>query len=169
VQQAVQWFWKDFKGVLGSAHKVMTINDPYEEVVYNEEFACNDLGNKYLDEKTLSNLLELANGDLARDESEGSEKHPPNSVKRTKRRRKSNKQLTSRLSQSPGGTIYYKMTSVSDKSKNTRAKMKLIKLSSKSLDKAIREVERRGLNKFEKFEVKSKPSKVSKSKDKQAA
>jgi hypothetical protein len=61
------------------------------------------------------------------------------------------------------------MTSVSDKSKNTRAKMKLIKLSSKSLDKAIREVERRGLNKFEKFEVKSKPSKVSKSKDKQAA
>jgi len=169
VQQAVQWFWKDFKGILGSAHKVMTINDPYEEVVYDDEFACNDLGNKYLDEKTLSNLLELANGDLARDESEGSEKHPPNSVKRTKRRRKTNKQLTSRLSQSPGGTIYYKMTSVSDKSKNTRAKMKMIKLSSKSLDKAIREVERRGLNKFEKFEAESKPSRVSKAKDKQAA
>ena len=169
VQQAVQWFWKDFKGVLGSAHKVMTINDPYDEVVYDDGFACNDLGNKYLDEKTLSNLLELAKGDLARDESEGSEKHPPNSVKRTKRRRKSNKQLTSRLSQSPGGTIYYKMTSVSAKSKNTRVKMKMIKLSSKSLDKAIREVERRGLNKFEKFEAKSKPSRVSKIKDKQAA
>ena len=30
--------------------------------------------------------------------------------------------------------------------------MKMIKLSSKSLEKAIREVERRGLNKFEKFE-----------------
>ena len=169
VQQAVQWFWKDFKGVLGSAHKVMTVNDPYEEVCYSDDFACNDLGNKYLDENALTRLIEDANGDLVRDESEGSEKHPPNSVKRTKRRRKSNKQLTSRLSQSPGGTIYYKMTSVSDKSKNTRAKMKLIKLSSKSLDKAIREVERRGLNKFEKFEVKSKPSKVSKSKDKQAA
>jgi hypothetical protein len=169
VQQAVQWFWKDFKGVLGSAHKVMTINDPYEEVVYDDEFACNDLGNKYLDEETLANLLEQANGDLARDESQGSEKHPPNSVKRTKRRRKLNKQLTSRLSQSPGGTIYYKITSVSEKSKRTRPKIKMIKLSSKSLDKAIREVERRGLNKFEKFESKSKPSKVGKTKDKQAA
>jgi hypothetical protein len=45
----------------------------------------------------------------------------------------------------------------------------MIKLSSKSLDKAIREVERRGLNKFEKFESKSKASKVRKTKDKQAA
>ena len=61
------------------------------------------------------------------------------------------------------------MTSVSDKSKNIRVKMKMIKLSSKSLDKAIREVERRGLNKFEKFETKSKPSRESKIKDKQAA
>ena len=26
VKQAVEWFWKDFKGVLGSAHKVMTVN-----------------------------------------------------------------------------------------------------------------------------------------------
>ena len=60
--------------------------------------------------------------------------------------------LTSRLSQSPGGTIYYKMTEVSDKANSKRAKMKMIKLSSKSLEKAIREVERRGLNKFEKFE-----------------
>ncbi|MBT3666652.1 MAG: hypothetical protein HN548_04170 [Opitutae bacterium] len=169
VQQAVQWFWKDFKGVLGSAHKVMTINDPYDEVVYDDDFACNDLGNKYLDETALLNLLEQANGDLARDQNEGSEKHPPNSVKRTKRRRKSNKQLTSRLSQTPGGTIYYKMTSISEKSKNTRPKMKMVKLSSKCLDKAIREVERRGLNKFEKFEVKSKPSRVTKRQEKQIA
>ena len=73
VQQAVQWFWKDFKGILGSAHKIMTISDPYEEVSYDDNFACNDLGNKYLDEETLSNLIDEANGDLARDESEGSE------------------------------------------------------------------------------------------------
>ena len=166
VQQAVQWFWKDFKGVLGPAHKVMTINDHYDEVVYNDDFACNDLRNKYLDETALLNLLEQANGDLARDENEGSEKHPPNSVKRTKRRRKSNKQLTTRLSQTPGGTIYYKMTSISEKSKNARPKLKMIKLSSKCLEKAIREVERRGLNKFE---AKSKPSSVEKKKEGLAA
>ncbi len=169
VQQAVQWFWKDFKGMLGSAHKIMTINDPYEEVNYDEEFACNDLGNKYLDEITLTRLLEDANGDLAKDESEGSEKHPPNSVKRIKRRRKQNTQLTARLSQSPGGTIYYKMTEFPPKGKNSRAKLKMIKLSSKSLDKAIREVERRGLNKFEKFKAKSKPTRILKGKVKQAA
>ena len=169
VQQAVQWFWKDFKGILGSAHKIMTISDPYEEVSYDDNFACNDLGNKYLDEETLSNLIEEANGDLARDESEGSEKHPPNSVKRTRRRRKQNIQLTSRLSQSPGGTIYYKMTEIADKVKNARPKVKMVKLSSKSLEKAIREVDRRGLNKFEKFDVQVKPSRVTKGKVKQAA
>jgi hypothetical protein len=169
VQQAVQWFWKDFKGVLGSAHKIMTINDPHQEVVYDDDFACNDLGNKYLDESTLVRLLEDAHGDLVRDDSEGSEKHPPNSVKRTRRRRKSNKQLTSRLSQSPGGTIYYKMTEVIDKANNKRAKIKVIKLSSKSLEKAIREVERRGLNKFENFESIATNSRIPKRKVKQAA
>ena len=143
VQQAVQWFWKDFKGILGSAYKIMTITDPYDEVDYDENFACNDLGNKYLDESTLSRLIEDSNGDLARDESEGSEKHPPNSVKRTKRRRKQNVQLTTRLSQSPGGTIYYKMIDIADKVKNARPKVKMVKLSSKSLEKAVREVERR--------------------------
>ena len=113
--------------------------------------------------------MEEANGDLVRDDSEGSEKHPPNSVKRTRRRRKSNKQLTTRLSQSPGGTIYYKMTEVSDKANSKRAKMKMIKLSSKSLEKAIREVERRGLNKFEKFESNATNSRIPKGKVKQAA
>lgn len=169
VQQAVQWFWKDFKGILGSAYKIMTINDPYDEVEYDDNFACNDLGNKYLDESTLSRLIEDSNGDLARDESEGSEKHPPNSVKRTRRRRKQNIQLTSRLSQSPGGTIYYKMIDIAEKVKNARPKVKMVKLSSKSLEKAVREVERRGLDKFEKFDSKTKSSCVSKGKVKQAA
>jgi hypothetical protein len=169
VQQAVQWFWKDFKGILGSAHNVMTVSDLYEEVTYDDSFACNDLGNKYLDEETLCRLIEEANGDLARDESEGSEKHPPNSVKRTRRRRKQNVQLTSRLSQSPGGTIYYKMTEVAEKAKSTRPKIKMVKLSSKSLEKAQREVSRRGLNKFEKFDAQVKPSRLAKGKVKQAA
>jgi len=139
VQQAVQWFWKDFKGILGSAYKIMTITDPYDEVDYDENFACNDLGNKYLDESTLSRLIEDSNGDLARDESEGSEKHPPNSVKRTKRRRKQNVQLTTRLSQSPGGTIYYKMIDIAEKVKNLVLKLKwlnyLLKVSKKQFVK----------------------------------
>ena len=86
----------------------------------------------------------MQDGDLVKDDSVGSEKHPPNSVKRTKRRRKQNIQLTSRLSQTPGGTIYYKMTEISSTGQSTRKKFKMIKLSSKSLEKAQREVERKG-------------------------
>ena len=66
VQKAVQWFWKDFKGVLGPAHKVMTVDDPHEEVSYDEDFACNDLGHKYLDESTLERLLAEADGSWLR-------------------------------------------------------------------------------------------------------
>jgi hypothetical protein len=166
VHKAVQWFWKDFKGVLGPAHKIMTVDDPHEEVSYDDDFACNDLGHKYLDEGTLERLLAEADGELARDDSVGTENHPPNSVKRIKRRRKQNIQLTSRLTQSPGGTIYYRMTELSE-GKNVRAKSKTIKLASKSLDKALKEVSRRGLDKFEKKDKKKKKS--SHSKIKQAA
>tara|TARA_B100001250_G_scaffold270706_1_gene233665 strand:- start:93 stop:767 length:675 start_codon:yes stop_codon:yes gene_type:complete len=168
VQKAVQWFWKDFKGVLGPAHKIMTVNDPHDEVVYDDDFACNDLGNKYLDEPTIDRILEEADGELARDESQGSENHPPNSVKRIKRRRKQSVQLTSRLTQSPGGTIYYRMTEM-PAAKNARPKTKNIKLASKSLNKALKEVARRGLDKFEKFENNAKRKKVSSPKAKQAA
>ena len=161
VHKAVQWFWKDFKGVLGPAHKIMTVDDPHEEVSYDDDFACNDLGHKYLDENTLERLLAEADGELARDDSVGTENHPPNSVKRIKRRRKQNIQLTSRLTQSPGGTIYYRMTELSE-GKSVRAKTKTIKLASKSLDKALKEVSRRGLDKFEKKvrKKKSSPSKI---------
>lgn len=168
VHKAVQWFWKDFKGVLGPAHKIMTVDDPHEEVSYDDGFACNDLGHKYLDENTLERLLAEADGELARDDSVGTENHPPNSVKRIKRRRKQNIQLTSRLTQSPGGTIYYRMTELPE-GKNVRAKSKSVKLASKSLDKALKEVSRRGLDKFEKFEQKEKKKKSSRSKIKQAA
>ena len=157
VHKAVQWFWKDFKGVLGPAHKIMTVEDPHEEVSYDDDFACNDLGHKYLDENTLERLLTEADGELARDDSVGTENHPPNSVKRIKRSRKQNIQLTSRLSQSPGGTIYYRMTELSE-GKSVRAKTKTIKLASKSLDKALKEVSRRGLDKFEKKDKKAKSS-----------
>ena len=53
--------------------------------------------------------------------------------------------------------------------KNARPKTKNVKLASKSLDKALKEVARRGLDKFEKFENNAKGKKVSSPKAKQAA
>ena len=40
----------------------MTVDDPYDEVAHDDDFACNDLGNKYLDEPTIERLLEDASG-----------------------------------------------------------------------------------------------------------
>ncbi|MFP6854288.1 MAG: hypothetical protein VB980_00785 [Opitutales bacterium] len=150
VHKAVQWYWKDFKGLIGPAHKVMEVNDPYGEVIYDEAFACNDLGHKYLDEPTIERVIEAADGDLVRDERDGSEHHPPNSLMRIKRRRKQNVLIAPRLFQSPGGTIYYRMTGSSQSSQNGKVvkhrRVKNVKLASKSLKKALREVDRRGLD-----------------------
>jgi len=151
VHKAVQWYWKEFKGLIGPAHKVMEVNDPYGEVMYNDDFACNDLGNKYLDQPTIERILESSEGALARDERKGTEHHPPNSLRRIKRRRKQNVLLAPSILQSPGGTIYYRMTESSQISKEGnvihRRKVRNVKLASKSLEKAIREIDRRGLNK----------------------
>jgi len=166
VEKALEWFNKEFKGVLGSAHKVLTVDDPFEEVSYDLEFACNDLGNKYLDQKTIDRVISESGGDLAREDPE-SESSQHNSLRRIKRRKKENVQLTSRLSQSPSGTIYYRMTEPVA-SNGKRMKTTSVKLSSKSLEKALREVSRRGLDKFEKFDQ-SKSDKKLKSLSKKAA
>jgi hypothetical protein len=157
VQKAVQWFWKEFKGALGSVHKTMTVDDPHGEVVYNEGFACNDLGHKYLTEETVDRVIEESDGELFRDLTEGSENHPPNSVKRAKRRRKQSNVIAPRMTQSPAGTIYYRTTMVPQYSKDgkiiQRRKVKNVKLASKTLNKALREVSRRGLDRHEKVDV----------------
>ena len=59
----------------------MTINDPMNEVHYEEGFICNELKNKYLDDITRDRLIEESQGDLAVDDSIGTETHPPASVK----------------------------------------------------------------------------------------
>jgi hypothetical protein len=157
VQKAVQWFWKEFKGALGSVHKTMTVDDPHGEVVYNEGFACNDLGHKYLSEETVDRVIEESDGELFRDLTEGSENHPPNSVNRAKRRRKQSNVIAPRMTQSPAGTIYYRTTMVPQYSKDgkiiQRRKVKNVKLASKTLNKALREVSRRGLDRHEKVDV----------------
>ena len=158
VEKALEWFNKEFKGVLGSAHKVLTVDDPFEEVSYDLDFACNDLGNKYLDQKTIDRVISESGGDLVPEDPE-SESSQHNSLRRIKRRKKENVQLTSRLSQSPSGTIYYRMTKPVA-SNGKRMKTTSVKLSSKCLEKALREVSRRGLDKFEKFDQSKSDKKV---------
>ena len=103
VQKAVEWFTKEIKGVLGQAHNVMTVNDPFGEVSYDDNFACNDSGNKYLDDKTIERIIQEAEGDLIREDSNTGATQC-NSLRRVKRRKKQFTQLTSRLTQSPSFT-----------------------------------------------------------------
>ena len=149
VEKASVWYASHMKPVLGPPHKTMIIDDPLGEVVYDEEFVCTDLRNRFLDDLTIDRLLKDAKGDLGREEST-SLRHAPASVRRLKKRRRQEIKLTDRLVQSSGGTIYYKMTDL-DGGSSGRSKTKKIKLASKSLSKAKKEVIRRGLNKFEKF------------------
>ena len=148
VEKASQWYNKDLRQALGAPHLFMTIDDPMNEVRYEEGFICNELKNKYLDRPTRDRLIEESGGDLAVDDSPGTETHPPASVKRVRRKKKQDIQLTPRLTQTSGGTIYYRMTEVNSNQEG-RVKHRSVKLSSKSLAKAEKEVIRRGLNKFE--------------------
>lgn len=150
VEKATTWYSKYLKDVLGAPHKTMRLNDPMGEIVYEEGFVCTELCNKYLDEETIERLLDEAEGDLGVDESKGDGTLAPCSVKRLKRRRKQETILNDRLIQSTGGTIYYKMKELIE-GKSGRLKVRKVKLASKSLEKAEREIIRRGLNKFEKF------------------
>ena len=149
VEKATNWYSKDLREVLGPPHQIMMIDDPMEEVIYDEGFVCTDLRNKYLDEPTIERLLKEAEGDLGRDNTIGTESHPPCSVKRLRRRRKQEVRLTDRLTQSPSGVIYYCMTEF-HKGNSGRTKSRKVKLASKSVEKARKEIIRRGLDRFEK-------------------
>ena len=148
VEKATAWYSKDLREVLGTPHQIMMIDDPLEEVIYDESFVCTDLRNKYLDEPTIERLLKDAEGDLGRDNNTGTESHPSCSVKRLRRRRKQEVRLTDRLTQSPSGVIYYRMTEF-HKANSGKTKSRKVKLASKSLEKARREIIRRGLDRFE--------------------
>ena len=149
VEKATDWYSKDLRDVLGPPNQVMMIDDPMEEVIYEEGFICTDLRNKYLDEPTIDRLLKDAGGDLGRDNTTGSGSHPTCSVKRLRRRKKQEVRLTDRLTQSPSGVIYYRMTEF-HKGNAGRAKSRKVKLASKSLEKARKEIIRRGLDRLEK-------------------
>jgi hypothetical protein len=150
VIKASEWYNSHLKKVLGNPQNIMFIDDPLLEVTYDDDFVCTDLRNKYLDENTITRLLAEAQGDLGRENSIQPDGAPLGSVKRLRKRKRKEVQLTDRLSQTPGGTIYYKMTEVVE-GRGCSVKVRKIKLASKSLLKAKREVIRRGLNKFEKF------------------
>ena len=156
VKKASDWYSKNLRSVLGNPTDTLTIDDPLKEVSYDDDFVCTDLRNKYLDDQTIDRLINEAEGDLGRDEGTGCAGSRISSVKRLKKRRKNEIQLTDCLVQTSGGTIYFKAIDMVS-AKSGRGIVKKVKLASKSLGKAKKEVVRRGLNKFEKFKSPREP------------
>ncbi len=150
VQKIVQWFWKNLKGEVGPAHKVLTVNDPYNEVCYGSDFSCNDPLNKYLDKETITRVIKLSNGKLMRENREGSAHHPPNSVKRIRRRRKYNKKIAPRISMSSTGALYYRVTLIPQISGEgiiiQKRKIQNVRLDAREIGDAANEITERGLD-----------------------
>ena len=101
------------------------------EVHYEEGFICNELKNKYLDDITRDRLIEESQGDLAVDDSIGTKLHPPASVKRSQKEKAGYKVNLKTDPETPGGTIYYRMTELPTSS-DGRVRYRSVKLSSKS-------------------------------------
>ena len=150
VRKTVQWFWKQFKGSIGHAHEVITINDPYEEVYYSSTFSCADPANKYLDEDTITKVIQSSKGKLTRDNRTGTPHHPPNPVKRVKRRRKYQKTVAPLISISSSGAYYFRLTLRPQISKNgkiiQKRKIKNVRLHAQSLKDAKLEIQERVLS-----------------------
>jgi hypothetical protein len=149
-QKIVQWFWKNLKGEVGPAYKVLTVNDPYDEVRYGPKFSCNDPLNNYLDKETTIRVIKLSNGKLIRGNREGSVHHPPNSVKRIRRRRKYNKKIAPRISMSSTGALYYRVTLIPQISGEgiiiQKRKIQNVRLDAREIGDAVDEITERGLD-----------------------
>jgi hypothetical protein len=155
VYDALQWYWEDIKGEWGQACSIMTVSDPYHEVCFWDDFNCSDRNNNYLDEPTIARVVGDSKGILVVNDSKtGSKHHPKNSLKRIKRRRVYLQRVAHNVYQHPNTKVmYYRNTIVPQETVGgtrgnpgtvlSKRKVDNIKLTSRTLRKALWEIERR--------------------------
>lgn len=150
VKIALNWFWYEYKGALGPAHKSMTVNDPYEEVRYGPKFLCNDRMNKLLPLDVCLRLFKESKGELVIDKREGKRHHQPNSVRRVKRRRDFGKFVAPAIRRMNNGVMYYRITRAPQRSHGGRRYRKRkyvdVRLDARTLEDALGEIQMRGLH-----------------------
>lgn len=150
VRRALQWFSTRFKGSLGPAGRVLTVDDPFHEVTYDQDFDCSDLRNKLLAEEVVDRLLAESNGELIRDNRSTALGHPLGSVRRKKRRVKFKaRAIAPCVYQNPCGTIFYRITQQPQVSKSgvllSKRKTRLVRLKARTLPEALAEIQARNL------------------------
>lgn len=149
VHKAQLWYWDTHHGSLGPAHKVLVVNDPHEEVHYGPNFNCGVKANRLLSEEVIVRVLAEANGELVRDDRPWNKHHPPGSVRRVKRRRDFGRFILPNIRQMANGRLYYRVTLVSQRTKNGRRyrkrKYRDIPLCASVLFEAVDEIHDRAL------------------------
>jgi len=149
VNKMLQWFWGEYKNRLGLAADLVTVGDPYYEVVFEELFNCNDKRNNYLDEQTLRRVVEESKGVLIPDTRSHVHHNPRRSLKRSKRRREYRITVLPNIHQSNTGIFYYRVTVTPQKSKGgtvkTKRKHRDIRLEAKTLPEVVEEIKTRRL------------------------
>lgn len=150
VRKALQWFSTRFKGSIGPAGQILTVDDPSHEVTYDEDFSCNDLRNKFISEEVVERLMAEANGELIRDTRSTRLGHPLCAVRRRRRRVKFKaKAIAPCVYQNAFGTIFYRITLTSQASKAgvllRKRQTRLVRLAARTLPEAITEIRARRL------------------------
>lgn len=148
VYRAVQYYWMRFNGSLGSAWKILTVNDPYTEVSYKKDICCNDRKNNYLELDVKERVIKESNGILCDGGESGTVNHPARSLRLVKRRRKLPFRVKPHLYKDANGTLFYSVT-VQPQSKyrygGSMRKVRLVRLNAKQMHEAVQEIHNRDL------------------------
>lgn len=147
--RAQLWYWRKYRGAFGPAHRVLGVNDPYEEVRYGPHFYCGAKVNRLLPESVVERLLGEASGELVRDTRSWRPHHPPCAVRRVKRRSDFGRFIFPNIRQMRNGLLYYRVMLVAQRTKHGRRyrkrKCKDIRLTARSPFAALQEIEERDL------------------------
>lgn len=158
VARAQVKFREQYGDTLGPAHKIMTVTDPYYEVVYDDDFKCSDGLNRLLPKDVIKRVIADSNGELVRE----TDRNKGVSLKRLKRK----KQYGSRsLEKATGirsnnkGDLFYRAVLVPVRERGgvivQKKEVKDYRLKARNLHDAIAEIKKRKLKRKKKVTVHS--------------
>ena len=153
VGKAIRYFWQKFVRSGLSPCTCLTVDDPYNEVVYERNgFHCQRLRNRYLTDDVINRLVTESHGFLMRDDVNAMHGHPLFSVRKRKRNIGPwHKAIAPNIYKTKAGTLFYSVVTQPQRTVRgivvQKAKVKLIRLSAKTLADAIEEIKKRQLRK----------------------
>ncbi|PIQ68959.1 MAG: hypothetical protein COV91_01375 [Candidatus Taylorbacteria bacterium CG11_big_fil_rev_8_21_14_0_20_46_11] len=149
VYRALQYYWIRLNGALGPASRILTVDDPFNEVVFSDDFDCNDRRNNYLPNDVKARVIAVSHGVLIDGKQAGTCHHPSRSLRRLKRRRKLPFRIRPHVYTDANGTIFYSMTIrpaiTKDGTTYQKRKVSMVRLNSKVLSDAYVEIARERL------------------------